>query len=233
MTEEAEQHEVVPIEDDEAEDEYNVEDIRAERKNPKTGFLEYLIKWENYPETQNTWEPIDNLKCPDIIQRFKEREKSRRKRRSTGLKEGVQSGPKRSRQTDEPIVVEELEIGSTTETLSSIDTQGPSASSEEPADTRVQPKGFERGLPIEDIIASCTDDQEKLFFFVKWKGLGELEMISSEDLEEHAPRELCIWYRKRLLYSIEMSGAGDKESSNQQQQQQAGPSTVTMISTAS
>lgn len=201
----------MPLDDEDVEeDEYNVEDIRAERLNDETGVLEYLIKWENYPEAQNTWEPIDNLKCPDIIQRFKEKEKLKRKRRSTGLKEGVQAGPKRSRQ--DPMVIEELEIGSTTETLSSTDTGASTSTPEEQVDTRVQPKGFERGLPIEDIIASCTDDDEKLYFFVKWKGLGELDMISSEELEENAPRELCIWYRKRLLYSIELSDEKKQQS---------------------
>lgn len=222
-----------PLEDEDVEeDEYNVEDIRAERKNPRTGVLEYLIKWENYPETQNTWEPIDNLKCPDIIQRFKEREKTKRKRRSSTQRDSTQTGSttKKPRQTEEPIIVEE-EIGSTTETLSSTDT-GSSLTDEQQhvvAEVRIQPKGFERGLPIEDIIASCTDDNEKLFFFVKWKGLGELDMISSDELEDRAPKELCIWYRKRLLYSMEKP---DDQNRSHSATGQENPPSPTMISTA-
>jgi hypothetical protein len=41
------------------EDSYNVERI-VDRKRFK-GKLKYLVKWENYPEDQNTWEPIENL----------------------------------------------------------------------------------------------------------------------------------------------------------------------------
>lgn len=228
----------VPIEDEDVEeDEYNVEDIRSERKNPRTGVLEYLIKWENYPETQNTWEPIDNLKCPDIITKFKEREKTKRKRRSAATpKDSSQPGTsKKSRQEDEQPLVEELEIGSTTETLSSTD--GSSNAPEDQAGTsaataeiRPQPKGFDRGLPIEDIIASCTDDNEKLYFFVKWKGIGELDMVGSEELEEHAPKELCIWYRKRLLYSMELAGeqngSGNQTTASSNQESSRPPSST-------
>lgn len=79
--------------DEEEEQEYDVEAIRSRRKNPKTGLYEYLVKWENYPESQNTWEPIDNLKCPDLIARFNEQENNKRKRRSTNDSSSSQQAP--------------------------------------------------------------------------------------------------------------------------------------------
>lgn len=30
-------------------------------KRSRGGKVEYRVKWENYPESQNTWEPISNL----------------------------------------------------------------------------------------------------------------------------------------------------------------------------
>jgi len=53
---------------EEEEEEYSVEKILDKRT--KSGKVEYLIKWEGYPDSENTWEPQDNLDCPDIISAF-------------------------------------------------------------------------------------------------------------------------------------------------------------------
>lgn len=33
----------------------------------------YLIKWEGYPQSESTWEPEENCKCPELICEFWER----------------------------------------------------------------------------------------------------------------------------------------------------------------
>lgn len=43
-----------------SEDEYQVENILNKRVT-KAGIVEYLIKWENYSNKYNTWEPKENL----------------------------------------------------------------------------------------------------------------------------------------------------------------------------
>jgi len=68
---------------EEEEEEYSVEKILDKRT--KGGKVEYLIKWEGYPDSENTWEPQDNLDCPEIISAFeakrgkKEEPKKRKK----------------------------------------------------------------------------------------------------------------------------------------------------------
>jgi hypothetical protein len=43
-------------------EQYEVEAIRAHRQwNRK---LQYLIKWKGYPESDNTWEPVENVQAP-------------------------------------------------------------------------------------------------------------------------------------------------------------------------
>jgi len=54
---------------DESETTYTVEKIVDKRKG-KNGTTEYLVKWKGYSEKQNTWEPVKNIKCKDMIESF-------------------------------------------------------------------------------------------------------------------------------------------------------------------
>jgi chromobox protein 5 len=56
-----------------------VESIRAKKiiKNK----INYLVKWESYPEEDNTWEPATNLSgCPFVIEEFELKQASQKKK---------------------------------------------------------------------------------------------------------------------------------------------------------
>jgi chromobox protein 1 len=36
--------------------------------------VEYLIKWEGYPDDENTWQGADDMNCPDLVREFEESE---------------------------------------------------------------------------------------------------------------------------------------------------------------
>ncbi|KAG1140257.1 hypothetical protein G6F37_009837 [Rhizopus arrhizus] len=55
--------------DDDETSYYEVETIR-DKRTLHDGTKEYLIKWKNYSESYNTWEPEDNLNCPSILAEF-------------------------------------------------------------------------------------------------------------------------------------------------------------------
>ncbi|KAK8514540.1 hypothetical protein V6N12_057441 [Hibiscus sabdariffa] len=66
---------------------FEIEAIR--RKRVRKGQLQYLIKWQGWPETANTWEPLENLQsCSDVIDLFEESLRSgshgRKRRRKHG-----------------------------------------------------------------------------------------------------------------------------------------------------
>jgi hypothetical protein len=53
-------------------DVYEVEKILDTRTTPN-GQQEYLIKWKGYSDTDNSWEPTENLRCPGELARFHRR----------------------------------------------------------------------------------------------------------------------------------------------------------------
>ncbi|XP_059651762.1 chromo domain protein LHP1 [Cornus florida] len=77
---------------------YVLEAVR--KKRVRKGEVQYLIKWRGWPETANTWEPLENLQsCADVIDVFEESLRSgkhgssrRRRRKSVG---GYHSQPKK------------------------------------------------------------------------------------------------------------------------------------------
>ena len=58
--------------DDEDDNEYSVEKI-IDKKCSVNGKVQYLIKWKGFANSENTWEPIENLYCLHLIEKFEKK----------------------------------------------------------------------------------------------------------------------------------------------------------------
>ena len=52
------------------EEEYEVERIVNHQRHGRARQLQYLIKWKGYPESDNTWEPADQVHAPELIKLY-------------------------------------------------------------------------------------------------------------------------------------------------------------------
>lgn len=85
--------------DGEPEEEYTVEKILDKRI--RGGKTEYLIKWEGYPDSENTWEPDDNLDCPELISGFEEKAKQKKEERKRKKDAEATAGKKKQKVVEE------------------------------------------------------------------------------------------------------------------------------------
>lgn len=181
-------------------EEYNVEDIREERINNRTGALEYFVKWEGYPESDNTWEPSEHLKCPDIIAKYKEKVKEKRKRKCPGdLNEKKLS--KTNDSTTQEEVVELIEDAENESNKADEPIVEQAANNAEPAASSAE------GREVTETIALFCDDtaEQNLYSLVRCTGTTEFELVDLKEIEEKYPHCLLKWYKDKQLHLHKMS----------------------------
>jgi len=54
-------------------EEYEVEHLINHRRHGRSRTLQYFVKWKGYPESDNTWEPVQNIHAPDLLKKYHQR----------------------------------------------------------------------------------------------------------------------------------------------------------------
>ncbi|XP_005995669.1 chromobox protein homolog 5 [Latimeria chalumnae] len=167
------------------EEEYVVEKI-LDRRVVK-GHVEYLLKWKGFSEEHNTWEPEENLDCPELIAEFLKKYKK--------LKEG------------ENKLREKSEGAKRKSTVTNGSEDGRSKRKKEGNDIA---RGFERGLEPEKIIGA-TDSCGDLMFLMKWKDSDEADLVLAKEANVKCPQIVIAFYEERLTWHAYPEDTENKE----------------------
>jgi len=152
-------------------EEFSVERILDKRV--RSNKVEYLIKWEGYPDSENTWEPHDNLDCPEIISGFEEKAKTKKDERKRKKEEDSAASAASGKKKPKAQVAEE--------------------------DSDGKPRGFDRGLQPERIIGA-TDSSGELMFLMKWKESDEADLVPARQANVKCPQVVIQFYEERLTW---------------------------------
>uniref|UniRef100_A0A914C765 Chromo domain-containing protein n=1 Tax=Acrobeloides nanus TaxID=290746 RepID=A0A914C765_9BILA len=189
---------------------YVVEKILDKRIITK-GKVEYYIKWKGYDNpSDNTWEPIENCDCPDLIKEFeaslkKKEEKKQKadKRKSTSLISKSSNSAKRAKSVEKNTTKKSYESSEDDSDNELAQKAAVKAPIEKPKTVAVAPKksyGIARGEAVDIIIGvhKCEIDDE-LEALVKYKN-GNHEFVPSSIVAELAPKVLIQFYESRLHF---------------------------------
>ncbi|CAI2727418.1 unnamed protein product [Schistosoma spindalis] len=203
------------------EDEFQVEKILKVRI--RNGRKEYFLKWKGYSEEDNTWEPEENLDCPDLIKEFEERRARERTSltspaRTSSADSKLKNRSKGSSLSSDSVkdVSEEVPEPAKKKRTSSIPTSMEESASEVPSvpDEPKEPtnedqkkvvkatgktRGFARGLKAERIIGA-TDSSGELMFLMKWKDSDEADLVPAREANIKCPQIVIRFYEERLTW---------------------------------
>ena len=175
---------------------YEVEYIENDRMN--NGKKEYYVKWRNFPVSDNTWEPEENLDCANIIKNYEDA-------KLDGLFDPAVNNAQKSQpvlstnhQLNE-ILQRKKPFTSISGNIHSVKQQN--IDSNKPENSN-DPVGFARGLKPEKIVGS-TDSEGKLYYLLKWEKSDRCDLVKHTECHEKCPSLVIKYMEERLTWQAD------------------------------
>ncbi|RWS31421.1 heterochromatin protein 1-like isoform X2 [Leptotrombidium deliense] len=198
------------------EGEYEVEVVRG--KKVMNGTVFYCLKWKGWPEEDNTWEPLENLSCHDLIQQYEDGvadkiERLKETHRNVSPKPKITMKLQLEPAKKEPVATKPSVFDNsmfrrpgTLKVTSDmiIKKPEPKKEPEQPKKKPVQRKldlryHFETGSIMDKILTVCELNPGELVFYVEYKD-GKKELLPNEIMKYKFPQELIAYYEENVKF---------------------------------
>uniref|UniRef100_A0A3Q0SGB3 Chromobox homolog 3b n=1 Tax=Amphilophus citrinellus TaxID=61819 RepID=A0A3Q0SGB3_AMPCI len=142
------------------------------RRRILNGRVEYFLKWKGFT-AENTWEPEDNLDCPELIEEF--------------LRNAHFSEENEDEQTEQESQQQAQAVKTDNSVLQPDDEQSHS------------PTDLSTYLEPECIIGS-TDRKGELMFLVKRKNSDDVALLPAREASARCPQVVIDFYEQKLTW---------------------------------
>uniref|UniRef100_A0A8C7WZG5 Chromobox homolog 3b n=1 Tax=Oryzias sinensis TaxID=183150 RepID=A0A8C7WZG5_9TELE len=163
------------------------------RRRVFNGRVEYYLKWKGFTDAENTWEPEDNLDCPELIEEFL--------RNAPFPEENEEEQSEQTLVPKEEMTEQETEIFSELASAS----HGDGYVLQSGDDQSDAPTDLSNYLEPECIIGS-TDRKGELMFLVKWKNSEDVALLPAREASTRCPQVVIDFYEQKLTWHC-----GDEE----------------------
>ncbi|XP_026855749.1 chromobox protein homolog 3 isoform X1 [Electrophorus electricus] len=166
--------------------EFAVEKIIRRRVND--GKVEYYLKWKGFTDAENTWEPEDNLDCPELIEEF-----LRNLAVSGETGRGDSPAP-------EPVIQPKEEL---TEFDADQQSELIEREASDPGDCDPKAVAEQPPTPEPECIIGSTARHGELMFLVKWRDMDDVALLSAREASSRWPQMVIGFYEEKLTWHAE------------------------------
>lgn len=169
--------------------EFAVEKIIRRRVN--NGKVEYYLKWKGFTDAENTWEPEDNLDCPELIEEY--------------LRNLTVLGQETKQEDCQSLEHEVQPKEELSELAADMAHQPPQEelierTKEEVEEHNAEILAGQLSHPEPDCIIGCTDQQGELKFLIKWKNTDEVALLAAVEASKRWPQMVIRFYEDKLTW---------------------------------
>ncbi|GAA6083384.1 chromobox protein homolog 3b isoform X2 [Tachysurus ichikawai] len=172
--------------------EFAVEKIIRRRVND--GKVEYYLKWKGFTDAENTWEPEDNLDCPELIEEF---------HRNVAVSGETESKENLTLDSVIQPKEEQTELDADTQHLHQSEKEQTVCETGESADRDTETTNNQPLMQEPERIIGSTDRHGQLMFLIKWKDTDDVALLSAREASVRWPKMVISFYEDKLSWHEE------------------------------